>query len=61
MTHKRYSIYANATLDRVLAERLPHGDPEGVARSRSATITYMADTRRPAGAVCRCSRSRVGC
>ena len=43
MTPKRYSIYANATLDRVLAERLPHGDPEGGARSRSATITYMAD------------------
>jgi len=42
MTQKRYSIYANATLDRVLAERLGEDGDEGL-RSRSATITYMAD------------------
>lgn len=39
---KRYSIYASAVLDRALAERIGEDGEEGL-RSRSATLTYMAD------------------
>lgn len=42
MTPKRYSIYASAALDRALAERIGNEGDEGL-RSRSATLTYMAD------------------
>jgi hypothetical protein len=51
MTQKRYSVYANATLDQVLADRLPHNDledwvahPGGVGfRTRSSLVSAIAE------------------
>lgn len=40
---KRYSIYPTPALDRALADRAPHGEPDNSLRGRSATITCMCD------------------
>ncbi|NCC29908.1 MAG: hypothetical protein EOM22_17630 [Gammaproteobacteria bacterium] len=50
MAPVRYSIYSSEALERVLSERMPHGDADGNLRSRSATITAMCDRY---GEVCR--------
>lgn len=43
MAPVRYSIYSSDTLEKALADRMPHGNQDENLRSRSATITAMVD------------------
>lgn len=43
MAPLRYSIYSSDTLEKALADRMPHGNQDENLRSRSATITAMVD------------------